>query len=117
MVQASAAQPAQEVVVVQYSALVSSAEAQEGTSAEHSVLEQQIEQVCLGRFCHFWSEPLFNATLTQAYGPDGLGLLTVAGVPGFVELRQRLLPLAQAFAVSLLLWQPGIHRIFMEEYC
>ncbi len=36
----------------------------------------------------------------QAYGPDGLGILTVAGVPGFVELRQRLLPLAQAFAVS-----------------
>ena len=36
----------------------------------------------------------------QAYGPDGLGILTVAGVPGFAELRQRLLPLAQAFAVS-----------------
>ena len=35
----------------------------------------------------------------QAYGPDGLGILTVAGVPGFAALRQRLLPLAQAFAV------------------
>lgn len=36
----------------------------------------------------------------QAYGPAGLGILTVSGVPGFAELRQRLLPLAQAFAVS-----------------
>ena len=37
----------------------------------------------------------------QAYGPDGLGALTVSGVPGYVELRKRLLPLAADFAVSL----------------
>ena len=50
-----------------------------------------------------YSRPKTHTVLpVQAYGPDGLGLLTVAGVPGFVELRQRLLPLAQAFAVSLL---------------
>ena len=36
----------------------------------------------------------------QAYGPTGLGILTVSEVPGFTELRQGLLPLAQAFAVS-----------------
>ena len=35
----------------------------------------------------------------QAYGPDGLGILTVSGVPGYEALRQRLLPLAEAFAV------------------
>lgn len=40
----------------------------------------------------------------QAYGPTGLGILTVSGVPGFTELRQRSLPLAQAFAVSTVLF-------------
>lgn len=30
----------------------------------------------------------------QAYGSEGLGILSVSGVPGFLELRQRLLPLA-----------------------
>jgi len=30
----------------------------------------------------------------QAYGASGLGILTVSGIPGFSELRQRLLPLA-----------------------
>ena len=38
-------------------------------------------------------------TLIQAYGPDGLGILLVAGVPELPELRQQLLPLAQRFAV------------------
>jgi hypothetical protein len=37
----------------------------------------------------------------QAFGPDGLGLLTVSGIPGFCQLRERLLPLAEAFAVSI----------------
>lgn len=36
---------------------------------------------------------------TQAFGPDGLGLLTVSGVPGYQELREQLLPLAAEFAV------------------
>ena len=35
----------------------------------------------------------------QAYGPRGLGILLVAGVPQLPELRQQLLPLAQRFAV------------------
>jgi hypothetical protein len=37
----------------------------------------------------------------QAYGPEGLGALTVSGVPEYVELRKKLLPLAADFAVSL----------------
>lgn len=34
----------------------------------------------------------------QAFGPDGLGICTVSGVPGFVEARQALLPLAAQLA-------------------
>jgi len=36
----------------------------------------------------------------QAYGSEGLGILLVSGVPDLLELRRRLLPLAQRFAVS-----------------
>lgn len=63
------ARPSQAVVVLQYSALLHAADNAPGVGDEQAVLERQIE---------------------QAYGPDGLGLLTVAGVPGFVELRQQL---------------------------
>jgi hypothetical protein len=34
----------------------------------------------------------------QAFGPAGLGICTVSGVPGLPELRQQLLPLALQFA-------------------
>lgn len=34
----------------------------------------------------------------QAYGSEGLGILTVSGVPGYPDMRQRLLPLAAKFA-------------------
>ena len=47
MVQTSAAQQSQDVVVVQYAALLRSAEDLQGTSEDHSTLEQQIEQVKL----------------------------------------------------------------------
>ena len=36
--------------------------------------------------------------IAKAYGKDGIGLLTVRGVPGLQEARGRLLPLAQKFA-------------------
>lgn len=36
--------------------------------------------------------------IASAYGKDGIGLLTVRGVPGLIEARGRLLPLAQKFA-------------------
>lgn len=36
--------------------------------------------------------------IEQAYGYDGLGVLTVKNVPGWAESRQKLLPLAQRFA-------------------
>ena len=35
----------------------------------------------------------------QAFGPEGLGIIRVAGVPNVELLRRRLLPLAQQFAV------------------
>lgn len=51
MVQESAARQSQEVVVVQYSSLVSCAEDEQDTRENHSVLEQQIEQVYLCARC------------------------------------------------------------------
>ena len=36
--------------------------------------------------------------IEQAYSQDGLGVLTVEGVPGLVEARETLLPLAKRFA-------------------
>ncbi|KAL3162235.1 hypothetical protein ABBQ32_009935 [Trebouxia sp. C0010 RCD-2024] len=67
----------QAVVEVQYDKLVKSAVNEEGATNDEILLAQQIQ---------------------QAYGPAGLGILTVSGAPGFAELRQSLLPLAQAFA-------------------
>jgi isopenicillin N synthase-like dioxygenase len=39
-----------------------------------------------------------SASISAAYGSDGLGLLVVSDVPEFVQLRQKLLPLAYKFA-------------------
>lgn len=39
-----------------------------------------------------------SAQIAEAFGVDGLGILTVSGVPGLTPLRERLLPLARAFA-------------------
>jgi hypothetical protein len=50
--------------------------------------------------------------LHQAYGPHGLGVLTVSGVPGFVERRASLLPLAHNFAVS----QACLHNSAMAAH-
>ena len=61
--------------------------------------------ICLGE----------KSVRAQAYGPDGLGILTVSGVPGFAELRQRLLPLAQAFAVRQLLISNRLTLILMHS--
>lgn len=36
-----------------------------------------------------------SAEIEQAYGPDGLGILTVSGVPDYERRRLRLLPQAQ----------------------
>ncbi|CAK0782425.1 hypothetical protein CVIRNUC_005681 [Coccomyxa viridis] len=48
------------------------------------------------------SDPLLRGNLLQslekAYGHEGLGILAVAGVPSFPELRQKLLPLTAQFA-------------------
>lgn len=34
----------------------------------------------------------------QAFGDDGLGILCIRGIPGYAQLREALLPLAQQFA-------------------
>lgn len=38
--------------------------------------------------------------LLQGFGLEGLGIVTISGVPNYPDLRKQLLPLAQAFAVS-----------------
>lgn len=40
-----------------------------------------------------------TASIAEAYGFEGIGLLTVSGVPGLVEARANLLPLARRFAL------------------
>lgn len=40
-----------------------------------------------------------TAEIARAYGFDGVGVLTVKNVPGFVEARDRLLPLSRKFAL------------------
>lgn len=89
------------IVAIHYDSLLRDADSTANVVTENSTLERQIEQVRnTASFWHAWlCLSAQRRLMLQAYGPDGLGLLTVAGVPGFVELRQRLLPLAQAFAV------------------
>lgn len=54
-----------------------------------------------GTVITFEYEELLNQTLDlsekveAAFGPEGLGICNVSGVPGFAENRQALLPLAQ----------------------
>eukprot|EP00965_Chrysotila_dentata_P206895 6183805-Pleurochrysis_carterae.AAC.2 len=40
-----------------------------------------------------------TAEIERAFGYDGMGILTVAGVPGISDARDRLLPLAHRFAM------------------
>jgi hypothetical protein len=40
-----------------------------------------------------------SAQIAEAYGFDGIGVLTVKNVPQFIEARERLLPLARQFAL------------------
>ena len=40
-----------------------------------------------------------SALISEAYGFEGIGLLTVSGVPGLLEARANLLPLARRFAL------------------
>ncbi len=40
-----------------------------------------------------------SASIEEAYGFNGIGLLTVSGVPGLLEARANLLPLARRFAL------------------
>ena len=76
-------------------------------------LSLQIEQVSNPQeqsgSCHLTCAPVqghlrsqfgFTSVLAlQAFGPSGLGILTVSGVPNFAALRRGLLPQAACFAV------------------
>jgi len=53
--------------------------------------------VCL-RYEDLLAEKDLTEQIGEAYGFDGLGLLTVSGVPGLSESRANLLPLARKFA-------------------
>jgi len=44
------------------------------------------------------NDPAVSRRIGEAFGPDGLGLLTVSGVPGYEEARRALLPLASRLA-------------------
>ena len=48
------------------------------------------------------ADPLadLSAEIEESYGLDGLGFLTISGVPTFPEYRSRLLKLDSQFAVS-----------------
>lgn len=46
------------------------------------------------------SAAVLHAAGVQGFGLEGLGIVTVSGVPDYIQLREQLLPLAQEFAVS-----------------
>lgn len=101
----------QDVINVQYQQLLECAVIQQVATDDQVLLAQQIQQVrvvctttnCIGVVATAVIVVLSTTSFSvQAYGPTGLGILTVSGVPGFAELRQRLLPLAQEFAVRCL---------------
>lgn len=58
--------------------------------------------------------PCMNLGLSylQAFGPDGLGVITVSDIPKFSEFRSRLLPLASKFAV-----RPGVEHNALKSVC
>ena len=62
-----------------------------------NLIEQVSELLLIGSVLRQLSADI-HITDRQAYGHDGLGVLTVKNVPEWLEHRQRLLPLAQQFA-------------------
>lgn len=46
------------------------------------------------------ADPATSSILRQAMGTDGLGIVSVSDIPGFSEMRQRLLPLAKRLAAQ-----------------
>ncbi len=46
------------------------------------------------------ADPATSSILRQAVGTDGLGIVSVSDIPGFSEMRQRLLPLAKRLAAQ-----------------
>lgn len=61
-------------------------------------VEQQTRQVVALDFAELEADADLSDRIAEAFSYDGLGILTVRGVPGLAELRQNLLPLARRFA-------------------
>ncbi|CAL5228686.1 g11861 [Coccomyxa viridis] len=64
------------------------------TDGKNGLVNLQFEDLC-NSDCSVRARLL--RSLEQAYGPEGLGILTVAGVPSFLELRREVLPLTAEF--------------------
>jgi hypothetical protein len=63
-------------------------------------LKESISQIVILDYNDLSSPGSFlGEQISAAFGSDGLGLLCVRGVPGYIQARSRLLPLAQKFAV------------------
>lgn len=45
------------------------------------------------------SDTNLSRKIEEGFGPDGLGIITVANVPGYLEKRQALLPLSRRLAL------------------
>src|SRR5688572_23684248 len=50
------------------------------------------------QFADLLAERDLGDAIYRAFGPTGLGALVIAGVPGYAEARQRLLPYGHALA-------------------
>ena len=61
------------------------------TSGARSVIVLPYDRVCQ-------ADAGLDQLIEAAYGPEGLGLLVISGVPGFVRARAALLPLASRLA-------------------
>ena len=77
---------AADVVNISFGALVAATDRRREAAASGVDPPAPAEANALGR------------AIEEAYGPGGLGILTVDGVPGVAELRSRLLPLASRLA-------------------
>ncbi|KAJ9530925.1 hypothetical protein QJQ45_028778 [Haematococcus lacustris] len=89
----------QQLVVIEYERLTDS----------NADLHAQLQQACIVLDCSRRRNRQAVLPYTpQAYGPDGLGVLTISGVPNISDMRERLLRLASQVAA---LPAPALQRL------